>query len=347
LVSNTQMPKVSVIVPNYNHGCFLKKRLDSIFNQTFQDFEIIFLDDASTDNSMEVFAQYASNPKIKKVLVNKRNSGSVFKQWNKGVRQARGEYIWIAESDDYADPGFLGKLVPLLDNNKRVGLACCAFHIVDSNDNITGSFADYDIPRLRQDRWKADFINDGRDECKRFLLFGNTIPNVSGVLLRRSLYDKVGGANERLRLSGDWDLYVKILLSSDIAFLAQPFNYCRVHEESMRSRTADTYIYEKFKVAQSVIKKAGIPENGILEASMQQILRLITSSEHSAVPQHYLSVSGKLILVNWKHRIGVRLYIEAVTYFLQYIRFKVALRTRVKRCVGKLKLLHNTRDNKT
>lgn len=69
------MPKVSVILPNYNHGRFLKRRLDSIFDQTFQDLEVIFLDDASTDNSMEVFAQYASNPKIKKVLVNSRNSG--------------------------------------------------------------------------------------------------------------------------------------------------------------------------------------------------------------------------------------------------------------------------------
>ena len=281
-----------------------------------------------------------------RLIVNKENSGSVFKQWNKGIRQAQGEYIWIAESDDYADPTFLEKLVPLLDNNKRVGLAYCAFHLVDSNDNITGSFADYDVPRLRGDRWKADFINDGIDECRRFLLFGNTIPNVSGVLLRRALYDKVGGANERLRLCGDWDLYVKILLLSDIVFLAQPLDYCRVHEESVRGRTADIHIYEKFKVAQSVIKKTGMPENGILEACMQQILKLITSSADSAVPQHYLSVSGKLIIVNWKHKIGFRLYKEGVIYLLKYIRFKIALRTRVKRCAEKFKTLLNARDKK-
>ena len=91
------MPKVSVIIPNYNHAQFLEQRVESVLNQTFQDFEIIFLDDASTDNSKEVFSKYSNHPKISHVIFNETNSGSPFKQWNKGFGLSTGEYIWIAE----------------------------------------------------------------------------------------------------------------------------------------------------------------------------------------------------------------------------------------------------------
>src|SRR5262249_51524204 len=93
------MPKVSVIIPSYNHGRFLARRFDSVLAQTYRDFEILFLDDASTDDSLQVFAKYSGHPLIR-AFNNDRNSGSTFKQWNRGVRDAHGEYIWLAESDD-------------------------------------------------------------------------------------------------------------------------------------------------------------------------------------------------------------------------------------------------------
>ena len=83
------MPKVSVIVPNYNHAPYLKRRIDSILNQTYQDFELILLDDCSTDNSAEVLNEYASNPKVSHVVINEINSGSTFKQWDKGFALAK------------------------------------------------------------------------------------------------------------------------------------------------------------------------------------------------------------------------------------------------------------------
>ena len=89
------MPKVSVIIPNYNHAQFLEQRIQSVLDQTYQDFEIIYLDDASTDNSNEVFAKFANNSRIR-AIYNQTNSGSPFKQWNKGIRLAQGEYVWIA-----------------------------------------------------------------------------------------------------------------------------------------------------------------------------------------------------------------------------------------------------------
>ena len=98
-----------VIVPNYNHARFLRQRLDSILAQTFQDFELILLDDCSTDESRTILEEYARDPRVR-LDFNEVNSGSPFKQWNKGVRFARGKYVWIAESDDYADPRLLEAL---------------------------------------------------------------------------------------------------------------------------------------------------------------------------------------------------------------------------------------------
>src|SRR5271155_4024439 len=116
------MPTVSIIVPNYNHARFLRQRIDSILTQTFQDFELILLDDCSTDQSRSILREYTTDPRVR-LEFNDANSGSTFKQWNKGVSLTRGKYIWIAESDDYADPRLLERLVGELDADMNVTFA--------------------------------------------------------------------------------------------------------------------------------------------------------------------------------------------------------------------------------
>ena len=98
------MPQVSVIVPNYNHASYLRQRIESIINQTYQDFELIILDDCSTDHSKEIIESYRNHPRVNQIVYNTENSGSTFKQWNKGVELAEGECIWFAESDDWCEP---------------------------------------------------------------------------------------------------------------------------------------------------------------------------------------------------------------------------------------------------
>ena len=117
--------KVSAIIPNYNHEEFLKQRIESVLAQTYQDFEIILLDDASTDKSNKIINQYVQYPKVKHMVFNKKNSGAAFRQWENGMGLASGQYLWMAESDDWADPGFLAALVPVLEKNPEVGLVYC------------------------------------------------------------------------------------------------------------------------------------------------------------------------------------------------------------------------------
>ncbi|WP_179228347.1 glycosyltransferase family 2 protein [Leptolyngbya ohadii] len=232
------MPKVSVIIPNYNHARFLSQRILSILNQTYQDFEIIYLDDASTDNSNEVFARFADAPQVSATICNSVNSGSPFKQWHKGIQQATGEYVWIAESDDYAAPNFLETLVPLLDRSPQVGLAYGQSYQVDEQNRPFATMHWW-TDDLSNDRWRKDFVNRGIDECSNFLLFKNTIPNASGVLIRRSALEQIPIGDTALSLCGDWLTWIRLLLHWDIAFSHQLLNYFRHHTTSVRKKTSE------------------------------------------------------------------------------------------------------------
>lgn len=116
-------PKVSVIIPNYNHALYLDERIQSILNQSYDNFEIIILDDMSKDNSREVIEKYRECPKISHILYNETNSGSTFRQWKKGITLAKGEFIWIAESDDYCEPSLLEALVKQIQAHPTCTLA--------------------------------------------------------------------------------------------------------------------------------------------------------------------------------------------------------------------------------
>lgn len=232
------MPKVSVIVPNFNHAAFLRQRMDSILGQTFQDFEIILLDDASTDHSRDVLAEYVNRDNVR-LFCNPVNSGSTFVQWNRGVQEAHGDYVWIAESDDYAAPDLLEKMVSCLDAHPNVGVAYCQSRIVDERgreEGVNGEYYRYLDPR----RWHDDFINDGKLECARYHIFRNTIPNASAAVFRRSAYMAAGWADTRMRLAGDWLQWSRILMRSDVAYLASPMNYYRRHSGTVRREVMST-----------------------------------------------------------------------------------------------------------
>ena len=131
-----KLPKVSVILPNYNHANYLCERIDSILNQSFTDFELILLDDCSTDNSRDILSSYQTSPKISHVVFNEKNSGSTFIQWDKGLKLAKGEYIWIAESDDMADPDFLKHTIEQLDHTPLANIAFTGSYKIDKQGNI-------------------------------------------------------------------------------------------------------------------------------------------------------------------------------------------------------------------
>jgi cellulose synthase/poly-beta-1,6-N-acetylglucosamine synthase-like glycosyltransferase len=233
-----RLPAVSVVVPVYNHAPYLRWRLDSILRQTYQDFEVILLDDCSTDSSLEVLKSYLPDSRLR-LECNSANSGSPCKQWVKGLSLARGRYVWIAESDDWADLKFLERLVPLLEGHPGVGLAYCQSWIAGADNQILGDAKCW-TDELDPQRWGADYFAPGKEEIRRFLTDRNTIPNASAVLLRRSVLDAIGPLDTDFRLCGDWLLWIRILAVSDIAFVADKLNFWRQHTSHARAASNGT-----------------------------------------------------------------------------------------------------------
>jgi len=268
------MPRVSVIVPNYNHARFLKRRLDSIMAQTFGDFEVIILDDASTDGSHDVIRLYLTDPRFS-FHSNEVNSGSPFIQWNRGVQLARGDYVWIAESDDYAEKEFLATLVPILEEHARVGLAYCQSWRIDDQGRPLGTFADW-TENLDPQRWKTGFVNQGADECKNYLLWKNTVPNASATLLRKSTYLQAGGAPVTMRLCGDWLTWVRMTLISDVAFTPQSLNHFCEHSASVRGTTRmGKFLDEKWKVQRTILRQCAVSRSTRRELAKQNLDELL------------------------------------------------------------------------
>jgi hypothetical protein len=200
--------------------------------QTFRDFEVIAMDDASTDDSRDVLARYAEQAPMRLVF-NEKNSGSPFIQWRRGAELAVGKYLWIAESDDYADPRLLEVLLSEMERNPNVGLAYCQSFKVDAHDQVLGTY-EYWTRDVDADRWKRSFVNHGTDEVARYLVERNTIPNASAVLVRKDLLLEASRQAEGMRMSGDWLTWSRVLMQTDVAFVAEPLNYYRSHACSVR-----------------------------------------------------------------------------------------------------------------
>lgn len=220
-------PRVSVIVPNYNHARLLRRRLDSIYGQTFDDFEVILLDDSSTDESVDILREYAGkHPHNTRLVINETNTGSPFAQWARGMEMARGSLVWIAESDDYCDRDFLHLLTKPFED-PAVAIAYTAPTYVDF-DGVPIAFQfDQYTRELSPTKWLQSYTATAEQEVREALGMLNTIPNASATVLRRSAaqphtYDPLW---RRMSMLGDWSLYLKTLHDRRIAFVKEAVSF--------------------------------------------------------------------------------------------------------------------------
>lgn len=226
-------PLVSIIVPNYNHEAFLQKRLESVYAQTYGEIEVILLDDQSTDASRFYLEKFKHHRLTAHYVVNTKNSGSPFKQWQKGLALANGKYVWIAESDDWAENDFLEKLVPFLEQDDAISLAYCQSRKINAKGKIVDDMLRY-TQHFSPNKWERNFVGLGDTEIKEHLVYKNTIPNASAVVFRNS--PTISKAlNTSMTMAGDWWFWVNIIKGKKIAFLADHLNYHRSHANSTRT----------------------------------------------------------------------------------------------------------------
>ncbi|MDR3371557.1 glycoside hydrolase family 99-like domain-containing protein [Rhodoferax sp.] len=241
-------PKVSVIVPNYNHERFLRRRLNSIYGQTYKNIEVILMDDCSSDQSRSILDQYATtHPEISTKLYNDKNSGSAFRQWAKGIKAATGDLVWIAESDDFCDERFLEVLVRCFDD-EAVLLAYSKCVFVDGDEvPLRDEFKIYISDLDCAEKWNGSYVETAHNEVKSALGIKNTIPNASGVLFKRPINIPLLDDESWLsmKVAGDWVFYLHIIRGGKVAYNTGTANFFRRYEGSTAEVTYKKRVFYK------------------------------------------------------------------------------------------------------
>lgn len=189
-----KMPKVSVIIPAYNAERFIGQTIESVFAQTFQDFEIIVIDDGSTDKTAEIVESFD-------VQCIRRTNGGVSNARNAGMEKAKGKYIAFLDADDLWEVTKLEKQVSVLDANEYIGLCYTAIERVDEN----GQSLYYNE------------VSDYPDDTEALLLYSCIIPNPSTAMMRRNLFEQFGGFDLNFTNYEDWEYWLRLSLQTRFA----------------------------------------------------------------------------------------------------------------------------------
>lgn len=235
--------KISVIVPNYNYGRYIKKRIRSILRQTYPIYEIIVLDDASTDGSAEMAKSIVSDLKAQnsnlniRFVGNKDNSGKIMKQWEKGIELATGDYIWIAEADDLCSRRFLEEIVKGFDDPDVV-LSYTESAIINKIGIMIAPNFRWSRDKEKTGHYKKNYVKEGQKEIEEIMAIRCSIPNISAVVFRK---DAIKNKDLKKAISftqaGDWYLYAKILEKGKISYNRKALNKFRVHRGSKTAKS--------------------------------------------------------------------------------------------------------------
>ena len=206
------MPKVSVLIPTYNSAPFLDDAIESVLNQTFTDFELLIVDNCSTDNSMEVISKYLSDNRVK-YYVNEKNLGSNG-NFNRCFSLAKGDYIKCLCSDDKLHPELLEKFVSVMEEDPSVSL-------------VSSFFQEFGlVTQIIKPRFFG--LLDGKKVISEVLSTNNFLGNPSQVMFRRDGF-KVGYFKEMSVWNVDLEFFFRILSTGHGYIIPEVLSYTRIH----------------------------------------------------------------------------------------------------------------------
>lgn len=277
------MPKISVIVPCYNQGQFVDEAVESILAQTYQDFEIIIINDGSTDKlTIDKLKNY-SRPKT--IIYHTLNSKLPATR-NFGIRKSTGEYILTLDADDKFCPTFIERAAAILDAKPNVG-------IVSSHIEAFGTFS------LINREFKSGGVETFLDRCNSH----------ASAMFRRKCFDECGGYNEKMTDGmEDWDFWINITKRNwNIEIISEPLSLYRQHELAM---SHDTY-----KLAPEIIKQIAINHREVFEKNVVEVIYAKEKHKQAYVRNQKLVVQEndrlrqliKDIQSSWSYRVGNRI----------------------------------------
>ncbi|NNJ11100.1 glycosyltransferase [Chloroflexales bacterium ZM16-3] len=213
-------PLLSVTVLNYNYAHFLPTCLDSILGQSFRDFELILINDKSTDNSLAVIQPYLADPRVR-LIDHQKNKGFVGSLLE-GVDLSRGTYISVISADDWVvDPSAFAKQIAALEENPDVVFAFGNY----------GFYADEKRCTSVRNPSAESYIRSGREVFQQMVI--DRAPQHSGTMIRRTAYDKLGGYDRNMRYAVDGQMWLGLCHLGKVAYIHDVLYAYRMHTTNM------------------------------------------------------------------------------------------------------------------
>lgn len=265
-------PLVSIIIPAYNHYSYLQERLESIFGQSYQNFEVIILDDASSDNSLDLLETYSDHKKISHFIVNQNNSGSPFKQWKKGLELARGNFIWIAESDDSCSLNFLETQLNCIGD----AAASVARTLIFDAMGVRGEI---NHPVFRD---RLDPVLGNKD------IFHCPVLNISAMIFKTDVLKYLSEAHfSNFRIIGDRVFYFEFFQHKKIVFCGETEAYYRQEGNALSNLDSKdlSYFQGYFYEHTRFISLAARKEKGALDKMRIPYLRRFFNRVKNRLPR--------------------------------------------------------------
>jgi len=226
------VPKLSIVFTSYNHREYLRQAIESILGQTYKDFELIIVDDCSTDGSQLILQEYEKVENVR-LYLQKENSGSYVKASNFGASQAKGEYLLFAQCDDFAELNQISTLMASFNLSPSIGVSFCRSNLVDEQGEIIGD--DFNV---RESSFKILCVKNTiiqKNKMRSFLAKSCVIPNLSAAIIKRDLYIQSNGLSEKYIVAADWAFWLKLTEYCDFFYVSAPLNNFRQHKTTIRS----------------------------------------------------------------------------------------------------------------
>ena len=202
---------VTVYITNFNYGKYLEKAIRSVLNQTYKKFELIIIDDGSTDNSRNILKNTVTIKKIK--IIYQKNRGLLFSN-NIALKMSKGDYITRLDADDWLDKNFLQIMVNEINKNKNLGMVFCNYYLVSKNGEIQDQFFRHNFEKVKL------FDQPAHGACS---------------LINVKCLKSVGGYNQDLKSQDGVDIWIKLILKYKVKNVNLPLFYYRIHGKNLTS----------------------------------------------------------------------------------------------------------------
>jgi len=227
-------PSVSVVITCYNYGKYLKGCIESVLSQTYQDFEIIVVNDGSTDTTDEVIQPFLSAPNVK--YIKQKNRGQANAK-NTGIKNSKGELVAFLDADDLWESRKLEKQLPLFSDPK-VGVVFSLASYIDEDGQKLGF------------KLTGKYLMPRSGNVTEYLFFDNFVPFSSSVVRKKCL-EQVGTFNETLSMGIDWDLWLRLSVHYSFIYVDEPLLVYRLGHPGQMSKN----LHERFRCADRIMQK--------------------------------------------------------------------------------------------